>query len=355
MINYDAPDTKTAVDARADAQKIAFGPIVFQATVTMRRLGILEKLYHHREVGITAAEIASALSLPEYGVKVLLEVGLSSGTVRLLDDRYTLTKTGTFLLKDKLTTVNLNFVADVCYDGMRHLTAAIVEQKPRGLQVFGDWDTIYEGLSQLPEPVQASWFAFDHFYSDVAFPEVLRLVFERPVQRLLDIGGNTGRWALQCVRHDPDVQVTILDLPGQLDKARRNLEAAGMSQRVHCKPINLLSDDEPWPQGVDAVWMSQFLDCFSAAQIVSLLRRGRAALRDDGSLYILETYWDRQRFEAAAFSLHNTSLYFTCLANGNSKMYHSDEMKQCVTDAGLRVVREIDDIGVGHTLLECRR
>lgn len=72
------------------------------------------------------------------------------------------------------------------------------------------------------------------------------------------------------------------------------------------------------------------------------------------SLFILETYWDRQRFAAASLCLHGTSLYFTALANGNSKMYHSEEMKACVADAGLKVVRQIDGIGTGHTLIECQ-
>ena len=353
MITYKQP-TKTAGEARAAAQRIAFGPIVFQATVSMRRLGILDKLFANPD-GMTAAQIATSLGISEYGIKVMLEVGLSSGIVALSEERFTLTKTGYFLLKDELTTVNLNFVADVCYDGMQHLSDAIVEQKPKGLKVFGDWSTIYEGLSQLPEPVQASWFAFDHFYSDRAFPDALRVVFERPVARLLDVGGNTGKWALQCVAHDPRVHVTILDLPGQLEKARRNIQAAGMSDRVVCQPIDLLNDAAAWPKGADVIWMSQFLDCFSAPQIVSLLKRGHAAMDDNTSLYILETFWDRQQHEAAAFSLHNTSLYFTCLANGNSKMYHSSEMKECVAAAGLRIVRDIDGIGIGHTLLECKR
>jgi O-methyltransferase domain len=354
MITYEQPDAKTAVEAKADAQRIAFGPLVFQATMAMRRLGILEKLYTHR-AGMTVAELAQSLSISEYGIGVLLETGLSSGSVALSEGRFTLTKTGYFLLKDELTTVNLNFVADVCYDGMRHLTDAISEEKPKGLQVFGAWSTIYEGLSQLPEAVQASWFAFDHFYSDRAFPSVLRLVFEKPIARMLDVGGNTGKWALQCVAHDRSVQVTILDLPGQLEKAKRNIQAAGMAERIECRPIDLLSDAAAWPQGADAIWMSQFLDCFSAPQIVSLLKRGHAAMGPETSLYILETFWDRQQYEAAAFSLHNTSLYFACMANGNSKMYHSSEMKQCVAAAGLSIVREVDGIGVGHTLLECKR
>src|SRR5262245_3337674 len=95
---------KSAVEARAEAQRIAFGPMVFQATMAMRRLGILEKL-HTTRAGLTAAEIATALSLPEYGVKVLLETGLSSGIVALEGETFSLTKTGYFLLKDELTTV----------------------------------------------------------------------------------------------------------------------------------------------------------------------------------------------------------------------------------------------------------
>jgi O-methyltransferase domain len=355
MITYEQPDTRTAVEAKADAQRIAFGPLVFQAVMAMRRLGLLEKLYKNR-AGMTSAELAQALTISEYGVNVLLETGLSSGIVTLSEGRFTLTKTGYFLLKDEMTIANLNFVADVCYAGMPHLTEAVVEQKPKGLQVFGNWSTIYEGLAQLPEGVQKSWFAFDHFYSDAAFPSVLRLVFERPIARMLDIGGNTGKWALLCVAHDPKVHITLLDLPGQLEKAKRNIQAAGMSERIECQPIDLLNDEAAWPKGADAIWMSQFLDCFSLPQIVSLLKRAHAAMDANTSLFILETYWDRQQYEAAAFTLHNTSLYFACMANGNSKMYQAREMHECIAAAGLRIVREVDNIGVGgHTLTECKR
>ena len=80
----------------------------------------------------------------------------------------------------------------------------------------------------------------------------------------------------------------------------------------------------PLPAGYDLIWMSQLLDCFSDAQIVAVLRKARgSACRRDGRLWILELFWDRQRFEAAAFSLQQTSLYFSCVANGNSQMYDS--------------------------------
>ena len=100
--------------------------------------------------------------------------------------------------------------------------------------------------------------------------------------------------------------------------------------------------------------MSQFLDCFSEEQIISILKRSKNALNPNGYIYILETFWDCQRFEASAFSLQQTSLYFTAMANGNSQMYDSKVFVRCMKEAGIEVVEQKDFIGVSHTLLTCK-
>ena len=69
----------------------------------------------------------------------------------------------------------------------------------------------------------------------------------------------------------------------------------------------------------------------------------------------METFWDRQRFEPAAFCLTMTSLYFTVMANGNSKMYHSDDMIRIFTRAGLEVETIHDGLGQGHTIVICKK
>ena len=63
----------------------------------------------------------------------------------------------------------MDFVHDVCYKGLFHLEESIETGKPAGLKELGDWPTVYEGLSQLPPDIQKSWFAFDHFFSDMLF------------------------------------------------------------------------------------------------------------------------------------------------------------------------------------------
>lgn len=342
----------SAVEAKSNAQKLVFGPIVFQATLALRNLGILDLLMKNRKQGLPADAIATELTLPLYGVKVLLEAGMGAELVYLEDDLFHLTKTGYFILTDKLTQVNMNFVADVCYQSMPSLEESIVKEKPVGLEIFGQWKTIYEGLTQLPEKVQKSWFEFDHYYSDIAFPEALRQVFSTNPGHIVDVGGNTGKWAKCCLEYNDQVRVTIVDLPGQLDKATSQLDEAGFSGRFATQAINLLAEGVEFPAQADVIWMSQFLDCFSDDQITRILQRAGAGMGADTSLYILETFWDRQQFSASAFSLVNTSLYFTCIANGNSKMYHSSELKACAEQAGLALQQQTDGIGIGHTLLE---
>jgi hypothetical protein len=353
-VSFGKEEHINAFEAKSNAQKIAFAPIVFQATLALRDLGVLAALKKARKQGLDAESIATELGLPLYGIKVLLEAGLGAEIVYLDDGRFYLTKTGYFILTDKLTQVNMNFVADVCYQPMTKLQTAIIEGQPAGLKELGPWQTIYQGLTQLPEHVQRSWFDFDHFYSDAAFPDVLPLVFKNSPRHILDVGGNTGKWAVKCLEYDEQVRITIIDLPGQLDKAKENLEQAGFAGRFSTQATDLLADTEEFPSNFDVIWMSQFLDCFSESQIVKILNRVKSAMDTNSRLYILEVFWDRQKFKASAFSLVNTSLYFTCIANGNSKLYHSDELKTCAELAGLELHNQVDDIGIGHTLLEYR-
>ena len=360
----------SAREAQRLAEFIAWGPVVFQASRLMVKWGIFE-LLRDADNGLTRQEICDQAGLSDYAVKCLLEASLCIGTI-LVDpetDRFTLSKIGWFLLNNPVTRVNIDFNHDVNYEGWFHLEESLKEGKPVGLKHFGSWPTIYEGLSSLPEQVQKSWFGFDHFYSDSSFPEALKIIFdEHHVRSLYDVGGNTGKWALQCVSYDPGVEVTILDLPQQIAMMQENIKGKEGAERIKGYGINLLDPEEAFPlvqttppagispnlggeKGLDAIWMSQFLDCFSMDEIVGILRRAKAAMTSETRIYIMETLWDRQRYEPAAFCLTMTSLYFTAIANGNSKMYNTEDMEACIREAGLEIEQIHDHLGLGHSII----
>ncbi len=354
-MSFFSKDEITAFEAKETAQWIAFGPVIFQSAQALRNTGILKVVEESSSIGLTIPEISEKVKLPVYGVRVLLESGLGLGLVLVNNKRYTLGKTGYFILHDRLTKTNMDFVQDVNYKGFFHLEESIKTGKPKGLKEFGEWKTIYEGLAHLPEQVQKSWFSFDHYFSDDAFPYVLPLVYKNGVKNLLDIGGNTGKWAIASANYCPDIHITIMDLPGQVNIAKTKIKEIGLQDRVSFLPVNILDESVKFPKGFDAIWLSQCLDCFSETEIVSILERCHDAMDDEARLIILEPFWDRQKFEVAAFCLQQTSLYFTAIANGNSQMYSAEVFFECIEQAGFEIVEEVNNIGLSQTLLKCKK
>jgi len=347
-------DKLSGADALLEAQKIAFAPVIFQCARLLRDWGVFELIKANKK-GLSVKEISQKLSLPLYAIEILCESGYSMGALKLEDEKYTITKIGYFLLTDEMTKVNMDFNHDVNYQGLFYLDEALKTGTAAGLhETFSKEETIYPILSQLPKKAKDSWFGFDHFYSDAAFIKLVEIMSQKGIKKLLEPGGNTGKWATALTAASKDTSVTILDHQGQIDVAMSNAKEKGVGDRVDGVAINLLDHSIDFPKGYDGVWMSQFLDCFPPSDIINILKRSRDALTKDGRVYIVEPFWDRQSHEIGAYCLINTSPYFTALANGTSKMYRASEFEAFVNEAGLEVEEEVNGLGFGHTLMICK-
>ena len=128
---YDTEKFKTddirAVDAKFEAQKIAFAPLAFQAIRAMLNLNILRSIEKAGDEGITRAELAAKTGVSEYGVGVLCEMALGMGVIKLTQDsrtddrtdagkteKFIIGKIGWRLLDDELTKATCDFTNDIC-------------------------------------------------------------------------------------------------------------------------------------------------------------------------------------------------------------------------------------------------
>ncbi|MBS1150385.1 MAG: O-methyltransferase [Myxococcaceae bacterium] len=341
--------TADAMAPWATANKLAWAPLMFHAAKAARDLKVLLAV-EQAKGGATREEVAATTNLSLYAAGVLLDTCEAMDLLERKEDRFRLLPAGWLVEHDPMTRIHMDFNADCNYRGAEFLKESLVTGKPVGLKTLSGAPHIYEALSELPEPAKTSWFKFDHFYSDQVFPLAKPMVLQRKPKSLLDVGGNTGKFALLM---GADVPVTILDHPGQLNVAMANAKAAGLQERVKGIEMDLLDHSRPFPANQDAVWMSQFVCCFGLDDIVALLRRGAQALSKDGRLYVLDTFWDRQKNPVAAYCLHATSLYFTAMANGTSRIYSAPDLIACAKKAGL-VVEEDLSVGHSHTLLVCK-
>lgn len=342
-----------ALTALEKAHFISFAPYAFQASVLLRDYGILDYLSNHNE-GANLETLAKHAPISYYGVRVLVEAGVGIGLFTEEDKgMYKITKTGILFITDAMVKINTSFMRDICYEGAGKLKESIETGKPAGLPFLGPWKTLYEGLSKLTPQQTKSWFDFDNFYSDSVFPIVMEDVFRHKPAEILDIGANTGKFTIQCLKHNASVHMNLLDLGGQLKMADKNIKEAGFdASRYNLIEHDILINENPIPGQYDVIWMSQFLDCFSDDEIVNILLKCKAALKPDGKIFINETFWDKQPFHASMYSLQMTSLYFTTIANGNSQMYDSRVFEQLIKRAGLKLDKVTHKIATTHSLME---
>ncbi len=339
------------VEARSAAHRLAMAPFAFQCARAARELGLLSAVGAEGRAGAEVGVLVTRTGLPETSVSVLLDACLA--TDLLVEDppgRWRLTTLGEVWLRDAYVALDAEFAHTVCWRGLADLTASLRDGAPVGLRHFGPWATVYEGLTALPPRVRDAWFAYDHGHSDVAFDRALAIVLETSPRSILDVGGNTGRFATRLLEADDAITVTLVDHPAVAAEAEKRLATRGLAARCTCVGLDLCDHRAKLPGTHDAIWMSQFLDCFAPADVIALFDRARAALAPGGAVWVLELCPDRQEERGAATSLRLASLYFTAIANGVSRFYRARDLLALAEAAGLRCDATHDGLGSAHTL-----
>ena len=334
-----------------DAQKLAFAPFIFKACSAALKTGLLDAVVR-AEKPVPREALARTLGLTPYAVAVMADILKPAGVLEESEEGLSATQVGSLLVLDDMTRANFFFTDDVNYDALSKTLESLTEGRPAGLAAFNPgWKTIYPHLPELPPAAQKAWFGFDHYHSDRAYRAALDLLEPLSPRHLVDIGGNTGRFTREFLLRFPTSRATLVDLPVETEALRDRPEMAGLLERLDAVSIDWLTDAPlTGTDGADLYWMSQFLDCFSPDEAVSILERTRAAMAPGAVLAVLEPIVDEQRHQAAELSLAATSLYFTVLANGNSRFFAGAELRAIFRRAGFAVVSEHPALGISHTL-----
>ena len=335
------------VEALSSAQKLAFAPFTFQAVGAMIDLGILKFLDNNSS---NIESIIKNCKVSKYTAITLLQVGVYSEILEKSEELYSLTPLGECFLHDEMTVKNFNFMRDVCYLGAYELTESFLKESPCGLQkYFVDSETIYPHVPNLPEKARKSWYDFDYFYSDNCYEDVLKIIFKDDIKEIFNIGGNIGKFEKTCKKYHPDCNLNIIDLPVNKDMAEKNVN----SDNFKFFSCDLLSE-EKLPPISGAVFMSQFLDCFSENQILKIFEKIKLSAKIGTKVYILEPIIDNQEFAGAGLAISHISLYFTCMANGCSKMFTENEITSLIEKSELNIDKIHTNLGMHcYTLLEC--
>ncbi len=105
-------------------------------------------------------------------------------------------------------------------------------------------------------------------------------------ERLLDLGGGPGTYAVEWARRHPDADITILDTRETLKVTRKILKEKGFDRLVRLREGDFLADPIGGPY--DFIWVSQILHAYSVRDCGTLLRKARRALSPGGRIAVQE-------------------------------------------------------------------
>jgi 2-hydroxy-4-(methylsulfanyl)butanoate S-methyltransferase len=147
--------------------------------------------------------------------------------------------------------------------------------------------------------------------------------------RLLDLGGGSGAFAIEAVKHYPGLSAVVFDLPQVVAVTEKIIQESGLTSRITCAGGDLRGD--PWPPGADLILLSYIVSCYEQETVRALLARTQAYLPSGGRLLIHDfaLYADRS-------GPHNAALFlFGELAvSAQTQAYTVDELGAAMQEAG---------------------
>lgn len=121
------------------------------------------------------------------------------------------------------------------------------------------------------------------------------LVDFRRFRRMLDIGGNSGEFAIQVCERYADLSAEIADLPVVCHVGQEHVKNAGMAPRIGFRVFDLAG--EAIPSGFDVITFKSVLHDWPDEIVSDLLTRSFASLPADGTVVIFERRaWDVTQF-----------------------------------------------------------
>jgi SAM-dependent methyltransferase len=105
-------------------------------------------------------------------------------------------------------------------------------------------------------------------------------------RRILDVGGNSGEFALRICRNHPEIHATVFDLPLVCDIGRERICSEPEADRIAFVKGNALTDD--LPGGFDLVTFKSMLHDWPEKEARHLIAKSVNALKPGGTLLIFE-------------------------------------------------------------------
>jgi len=160
-----------------------------------------------------------------------------------------------------------------------------------------------------------------------------------------DIGGAGGNLAIQIATHNPAIHSTTFDLPAVQKIAERNIESAGVTDRVTAASGDFFKDVFP---KADVITMGNILHDWDLYQKKHLIEKAFEALPDGGALAVIENIIDDNRKENSFGLLMSLNML---IETDGGFDYTASDFTKWAKEAGFSRVNSIPLTGPASALI----
>lgn len=282
--------TAEAVDARGylGVDRYIASLTGARALRTAFELGLIDRLLRDRLVKVDS--IGRALAVDDRGLALLLGLLEANGVIERHDDAVALQPEFLEALRYReLMEVKLDFAGFAMVDFAELLTVLVKDpaafrQRSRLFQLF-DYARCFDAT--LESYVRAKrWMRLTTILTRYEAAACLGACDLGAHRRLLDVGGNSGEFALQVCRRYPALSAAVIDLPLVCEIGLEHVLAHAERDRVAF--IKADFRHEPIPPGYDLISFKSMLHDWPDKDALGFLGKAVASLSPGGTVLIFE-------------------------------------------------------------------
>ena len=168
-----------------------------------------------------------------------------------------------------------------------------------------------------------------HATASARAPVVVAALDLSGANRILDLGGGSGAYAIELARRAPAASVTLFDRPAVVEIARRYAAQTDFADRIHTLAGDL--HQEPYGEEYDLIFASAVCHMCSPDENRAMFRKCHRALRSGGSLVVHDFIMNEDKTAPSAGALFALQMLVATPGGGT---YSAAELTAWLTAAG---------------------
>lgn len=274
----------------------------------------------------TRDELATAMGLAPRAAERLLTACAALGLVQVLPQGFANAPVAEkYLVEERPTYIGsyLQMFDALGYHRWEHMHTALRNNAPV--------DEVHHPYHYLAEDAEAAhtFHAAQHAGSRSLGHALARRVDFAPYRCLLDLGGGSGAYTVEILRHYPHLTAILFDFPEVCRLAQGTLQQAGLLARARTVAGDYEAD--PLPAGPDVVLWSGNLHASNPQRCLHVLQKIRTLLPDGGAVLLHDYLLNETRtgpLIPALLGLHLT------LVSADGQIYDRPGLEALLLQAG---------------------